>query len=1241
MKRSRSCAVLLAASAAICVIAPDLCSAPAATQPANAPAATIPATTPSPATTPPATSPATVPATTEAATQPSTTQAAATQPADADHPPAQIRLNFRDTPLDTILEHLSQDAGFSIERDVPGDVRVTVISLQPLTPAQAVTLLNTVLAGNGMAAVQNGRILHIIAREKAKKGNLPVHFGNDPAQVEATDALITQVIPVHNVDAVKLRQDLTPLVGTDADMTANAGSNAIVMTDTSANIRRIVQIVSILDKREGTTSEVKIIALKNASAPAAAKLVLSIFRPEEPRPPRGGEQQQQQQQHREGMLLGTGVDQALHGGKVTAAADERTNSVIVAAPSETLKAIEAMLQEIDQNPATVATPSIKTFHLKVADAQAVAHALRAVFQQPDEPQAGQSHQLATDEAINSHVTVVYEPHTNTLIVTAPPAALVIVEALIRDVDHEQPTNTSVRSFPLKFADAVTTAKVIQSVFVDPSSGLSRVASSVHDKVSATADARTNTIFVTATSDEMAIVEKTIRDLDASPTAGSEVKFYRLKQGDADATAKLIMSFFKSPESSGEKRPPDAVHVGVNAVADSRTNTVAVTAPPEALAVIDQIVHEVENDPSTAFEIETFTLKNADAEAAAKLLGTVFQPDTQSSAKSSGKDQAVKAKVVAAADDRTNSVVVTAPAETLKVIESIMKMLDATPVTDAQIQVFTLKNADAEVAGDLLESIFAPKALQTTGSSSTTPKAPGVLDAQRKLGWITTTSDERTNTLIVTAPPTVLKAVAGIINQIDSSPGTQETFFMYRLRNAQAANLQGVLNQLFGNTQLGGTAANTANGQNGQQRNGQQVAAAGTNGTGGLGGSNSMFGGTGLRGLTAGSSTSAGGTGIGARYGTISGPPANGAAMPQLSAGSTRVLSELSGQVFVVADLDTNSLLVTTATRYEKEVRSIITELDRPVPQVLIKVLVAEVTHEDSADWGTDFSVLNRRANGNGTTVAQTLGNGAAAAANGGLIVGLVENNVNATLHALATEGKLDVLSRPYILASDNQLASITVGQEVPFITNTQITDTGQQINTIQYQDIGIILNVTPHINPEGLVILDVAPEISQLSASTVPIGAGVAAPIIDKRSAQSRVGIKNGSTIVIGGLMQDNKTLTISKIPILGDIPLIGGIFSRTQVDKTKTELLIFLTPHVAQQPDTLDPMTADELNGTRLTPGAVGPGVFDEHMKGMHRGHTPETLPTTQPIDPVIEFNSPTTQPATGPIGSGPIPLP
>src|SRR5207237_4739266 len=163
-----------------------------------------------------------------------------------------------------------------------------------------------------------------------------------------------------------------------------------------------------------------------------------------------------------------------------------------------------------------------------------------------------------------------------------------------------------------------------------------------------------------------------------------------------------------------------------------------------------------------------------------------------------------------------------------------------------------------------------------------------------------------------------------------------------------------------------------------------------------------------------------------------------------------------------------------------------------------------------------------------------LGNAAAATANGGLVVSIMEANLNATLHALAIDGKLDVLSRPYILASDNQLASITVGQEVPFITDTRLTDTGQTINTIQYQDIGIILDVVPHINPDGLVIMDVSPEISALTGTTIPISETVTAPVFAKRSAQSRVSIKDGQTIVIGGLMEDRKTSTIQKVPLIG-----------------------------------------------------------------------------------------------------------
>jgi len=143
----------------------------------------------------------------------------------------------------------------------------------------------------------------------------------------------------------------------------------------------------------------------------------------------------------------------------------------------------------------------------------------------------------------------------------------------------------------------------------------------------------------------------------------------------------------------------------------------------------------------------------------------------------------------------------------------------------------------------------------------------------------------------------------------------------------------------------------------------------------------------------------------------------------------------------------------------------------------------------------------------------------------------------------------------------------------------------------------------------------------------VNISPGVNIPVIADRSASSRVAIKDGQTIVIGGLMQDQKTVTINKIPILGDLPVLKYVFSRTQVDKTKTELLIFLTPHVAPMPDLLNPMSQDELRGTKLTPDAVDPGTFDQHMQGMRRGDIPATQ-RVNPRPPVFDPDPPTTQP-------------
>jgi general secretion pathway protein D len=296
----------------------------------------------------------------------------------------------------------------------------------------------------------------------------------------------------------------------------------------------------------------------------------------------------------------------------------------------------------------------------------------------------------------------------------------------------------------------------------------------------------------------------------------------------------------------------------------------------------------------------------------------------------------------------------------------------------------------------------------------------------------------------------------------------------------------------------------------------------------------------------------------------------------------------------------------TSPKNFERVRQVIEELDRAVPQVLIKVLIAEVTHDNTLDYGTEFSVLNLRADGTGQS-GETIGTdfGVAAATSGGLVVRLLETDVTATLRALERRGKLDVLSRPYILASDNQLASITVGQNVPFPTNSRTTDDGDILTSIDYRDVGILLDVVPHINPDGLVIMDVQPTISALTASTVQISEEFNAPIVNTRSALSRVSIDNGKTIVIGGLMEDRKSETIRKVPVLGDVPLLGQAFRRTERTKTKTELLIFLTPHVASSPDKLPAMSEDETRGTKLLDNAVQPGAYDFHREGLQRGAT------------------------------------
>jgi type II secretory pathway component GspD/PulD (secretin) len=262
-----------------------------------------------------------------------------------------------------------------------------------------------------------------------------------------------------------------------------------------------------------------------------------------------------------------------------------------------------------------------------------------------------------------------------------------------------------------------------------------------------------------------------------------------------------------------------------------------------------------------------------------------------------------------------------------------------------------------------------------------------------------------------------------------------------------------------------------------------------------------------------------------------------------------------------------------------------------------------------------------------TNVGQTVGTivGAAATAasgNPGFVFNILEDNFSATVQALATNQKLDVLSRPYILTSDNQEATIQVGEDDPFISDTRVETTGQLVNTIQYAEIGVILDVTPHINPDGLVTMLVNPSVSENKNSPVQITNGVYSPVFTTRSASAQIAIRDGQTIVIGGMMDDRVIQQVNKVPLLGDIPLVGWLFQNNATTKQKQELLFLLSPHVINVAESLQTSTNSELHGLKLVPGAVDTGQFQESLHGLERGSL-STQPSELYIPPI-----PTTRP-------------
>jgi general secretion pathway protein D len=326
------------------------------------------------------------------------------------------------------------------------------------------------------------------------------------------------------------------------------------------------------------------------------------------------------------------------------------------------------------------------------------------------------------------------------------------------------------------------------------------------------------------------------------------------------------------------------------------------------------------------------------------------------------------------------------------------------------------------------------------------------------------------------------------------------------------------------------------------------------------------------------------------------PPAPGARPAPLPASGAAVVSaELEGGVKVTADKATNALIIVASSNDYETLVGVIRKLDIRRRQVFVEAAILEINIDKALDFGVEWRGAVQTGGGDtGAAIAGTNfdfqgninnlftslatgnplifpGTGLIGAGIGGTVTlpdGTEIPAIAAVLRAAQTHNNLNVLSSPHLLTQNNKEAEIIVGENVPFITSQSrdSTNLANVINTVERKDVGITLRITPHIHESEYVSMDIYQESSAVKDSTL-LQTSEVGPTTTKRSAKTTVLVKSGDTMIIGGMMQETVTKNISKVPLLGDIPLLGYLFKFTSNSKRKTNLVILLTPHIIQEP--------------------------------------------------------------------------
>lgn len=968
------------------------------------------------------------------------------------------------------------------------------------------------------------------------------------------------------------------------NINADDRTNSIIVTAPDAYFDQIGKLISTLDAVPSfATVEFEIIRLKQVSADMLSKNLESLINPST-----GGGQTKQILNRLELTSDTPGEKLTLDLEKpISIIADKESQSLLLLSTAENIKGLKKIVGMLDKAPLS-SDLLVRVFPLQHASAEEMQKNLKEIFDRSKDltETPGTSHKEGvpenpTGEALAYKVILASDSGSNTLIAAGRETGVALVEVLVKQLDKVGPgLFYPIYVFRLEYASAVSMVKNIQAVLdarVSRAQKIGGKTSADRASIVLNADDRTESLIVSASDEDYKMIYDLVKKLDIKVRKNpSEV--IALKNANAEDLAEILNQYF-------EKRAKTAAAIqksyGASPVIipEARSNSLIVSTYTETMEEVKELVQKFDfASIDKKMQIAVIPLRSADANTLATAITNILNPSKSSTGLKQAVvlefiretpegqlliQHAVKDQVYIYGDKVSNLLIALAPEDIVTIIESLAKTIDSVAPT-VEIKVIALENSEADQMVDIVKELFK---IDKSSSSSATAgaigtAAPAVGPAEAVGGTESAVSKIEKEVLAITSDARtnsiVLAGTSTYIKMIED---------VVRKLDAKAI----------------------------QQQETQVIP---------------------LKNADAEAVQKAISTLIDERLSTL-----------KEAYGSEGLAPErlMENKVTIVADKDSRKIILQASPRYFNSVRKIIDELDEAPSQVMIQCLILQVTLGDTLEYGFEAVgqdlafTKNQTAPGIGPHEDVVVGTDVGAAGTGlaGFTFSIRGEDLNILLRALDSDSKLEVLSRPQIMARDNVEASISIGQKVPYPTGANISsDTGNQTTSISYEDVGVILKVTPHINPDGYVNMEVNPQISSLSNSTVQISENLNATVFNNNEVETTVCIKDGETVVIGGLITTTKNHTENKVPILGDIPILGLLFKSLTDSNTQSEILVVLTPRIVDTVKKMRDLSIEERDLMDLLPA----NVRESKLLGNLRDIPPQLegivtpLTTTQP---------------------------